>query len=509
LVAGDPHRTLEVPNVYYQNHIACPEFDAIGISMPGVPGMFHFGHNADVAWCVTHAMADNQDLFVERFDADGRYEFRGEWLPTEQRIESVEVRDGAPIDTDITLTHHGPVIFGDPQSGEAITMRWTATDRPNTTLQALLPMLLASSVDELEEAMRPWVDPCNNLVSADRSGAISYLHRGRVPLRPRSNGWTPVPGWTGEHEWEGDVAFEDLPRMRNPDAGYIVTANNRISADEQPYLGMDYAAEYRARRVLDRLAAIDDATAEDMVAVHADRVSIPSTSFADAVARVTDWDGSMEPDSTGAAVYAVLREQLAKRLCRHEPLAKVVTNPFVEDPLPTPAHTRVRVALPRLIERDDRTLLAGRTWPDVIDDALASAIDWLEATLGDDRSAWRWDRIHTTRLVHPVARVSAEHTRTLNPPSIGCGGEAETVQCASWESTLGIYHGSVARYVFDVGDWDRSGWVIPLGTSGDPESPHYTDQAETWARVDVYPMTYSWDRVEAEAASRQTLEPSR
>src|SRR5262245_13193226 len=39
LVAGDPHRALDTPNCYYQNHLACPEFDAIGLSFPGVPGL--------------------------------------------------------------------------------------------------------------------------------------------------------------------------------------------------------------------------------------------------------------------------------------------------------------------------------------------------------------------------------------------------------------------------------------------------------------------------------------
>jgi len=35
---GRLHRPLDTPNCYYQNHIACPEFDAIGLSFPGVPG---------------------------------------------------------------------------------------------------------------------------------------------------------------------------------------------------------------------------------------------------------------------------------------------------------------------------------------------------------------------------------------------------------------------------------------------------------------------------------------
>ena len=68
LLAGDPHRELEVPNVYTQSHIACPEFDAIGVGFAGVPGFGHFGHTARVAWSITHGMLDDQDLFIERAD---------------------------------------------------------------------------------------------------------------------------------------------------------------------------------------------------------------------------------------------------------------------------------------------------------------------------------------------------------------------------------------------------------------------------------------------------------
>ena len=99
LLAGDPHRPLDVPNVYYQNHISCPEFDAIGLSFPGAPGFPHFGHNAHVAWCVTHAQADYQDLYVERFEpgSGARYEYRGEWLDAEVEEETIEVRGADPV----------------------------------------------------------------------------------------------------------------------------------------------------------------------------------------------------------------------------------------------------------------------------------------------------------------------------------------------------------------------------------------------------------------------------
>src|SRR5690606_3421025 len=105
--------------------------------------------------------------------------------------------------------HHGPIVLGDPADGSAIAMRYSATCEPNPGFQCLLPAMLAKNVEELDEAMRDWVDPCNNLIMGDTSGSIAYLNRGRVPLRDESNYWLPVPGWTGEHEWDGYIPFED------------------------------------------------------------------------------------------------------------------------------------------------------------------------------------------------------------------------------------------------------------------------------------------------------------
>ena len=63
VLAGDPHRVFEIPNMYAQHHLACEAFDVIGLTVPGVPGFPHFGHNGRVAWCVTHAFMDIHDLF--------------------------------------------------------------------------------------------------------------------------------------------------------------------------------------------------------------------------------------------------------------------------------------------------------------------------------------------------------------------------------------------------------------------------------------------------------------
>ena len=90
------------------------------------------------------------------------------------------------------------------------------------------------------------------------------------------------------------------------------------------------------------------------------------------------------------------------------------------------------------------------------------------------------------------------------------GGDGDTVQAADFLPAAGFELAvtSVARYVFDLGDWERSAWIVPLGASGHPGSTHYADQAADWAAVRLRPMRYGWTRVAAEAESHQRLEPA-
>ncbi len=528
LVAGDPHRPLDVPNVYYPNHLACREFDAIGLSFPGVPGFTHFGHNAHVAWCVTHTAADYQDLYVERFDpADpGRYRTPGGWRPAERHRETIRVRGAAPVEIEVTVTGHGPVVLGEPRSGTAFAFRYTATAEPNRTFDAILPMLRARSADELEAAMRPWVDPVNNLVFADVHGVIGYRTRGRVPRRAMANAWLPVPGWDGAHEWAAPIPFAAMPALRDPATGWIATANSRVVGPEYPdYLGLDYAPDFRTRRLAERLGALRAATVADMQAIHADRVSLPAREFLPLLAalpagaaakaaleQLRGWDGTMDRDSVAAAVYAVFRERLLREVMTPL-LGPLASEAFAGAPRGAVAHmSRVRSRLPEWIRSDDRTVLPpGTDWPAALARALAGAVVELEERLGPDPAGWRWGRLHGTEPRHPLSLLRPELGRWLDPPGVAVGGDGDTVQNAGFIAAAGygVTATSVARYVFDLGDWDRSGWVIPLGVSGHPGSPHYADQVAPWSEGRLCPMRYGWAGIRRDAESHQRLDPAR
>ena len=142
--------------------------------------------------------------------------------------------------------------------------------------------------------------------------------------------------------------------------------------------------------------------------------------------------------------------------------------------------------------------------------ALAEAVETLRHTLGDELAEWNWDRLHQARPRHTLSDAFPELAGLLDPPSIPMSGDGDTPLAGAYSpADLATVGGlSVARYAYDLADWDNSLWAIPLGASGNPGSPHYHDQSETWRQVQMIPMEYGWEGIAARSQARQTLEPA-
>lgn len=528
ILAGDSHRALDTPNVYYQNHLACPEFDVTGLSFPGVPAFPHFGHNQWVAWSVTHASADYQDLYIERFNPDkpGLYLSQDKWLPADKIHEKIAVKGGENVDLDVWVTQHGPIISGGPEQGAGLAFKYTATDQASAWPDILWQMLRAKNADQLAESQREWVDPCNNFLLADIHGNMGYLCRGRIPVRSRANAWLPVPGWTGEHEWKGQIPFDELPRSINPGEGYVATANNRPVDDDYPYyIGIDFVPEFRVKRVTEGLLSLERPNAVDMAEVHAQRGSIPAETYIDLMGRVEPqdqmsveakerllaWSGSMDADLVEPTIYSACRDQVLKEILQHNldtELAEASWRPtnrgtgyFVN---------RLKAQLLVMIQNDDRSLLPpGEDWTSMMARGLGNSVGALRQLLGGEVDQWRWERIHQARPKHPLSASLPELSELLDPPVIPASGDGDTPLAGAYSPAepATITSLSVARYSYDLDQWDNSLWVVPLGSSGHPGSKHYHDQSDLWRRVRMAPMLYSWERITAESETRQRLEP--
>ena len=236
LLAGDSHRALDTPNVYYQSHVACPEWDVIGLAIPGVPGFPHFGHNDMVAWCITHLSGDYQDLYIEEFNGSSAGMYRmpdinqegssrwtdfhaSHWRPTDTREETIRVRGGDDHHITTWATRHGPIIAGGPPGKYGLALKYTATDGPKSWPDIIPTMLRARDSHELADSMRGWVDPANNFLFADVDGNIGYLSRGEIPIRSGQNARLPVPGWTGRARVAGQHPLRGNAPLHQPARG--------------------------------------------------------------------------------------------------------------------------------------------------------------------------------------------------------------------------------------------------------------------------------------------------
>ncbi len=516
ILAGDPHRVFEIPGMYAQAHLACDAFDTIGLTVPGVPGFPHFAHNGQVAYCVTHAFMDIHDLFLEQFDAAGAAaRFGSAWEPVRARTDTVAVRGEASRTFEVIETRHGPVIAGDPRSGMALALRSVQFAETDLSFDCLPRMAGAGSVAALFEATRGWGLIDHNLVAGDVAGSIGHLVRARVPRRPRANGWLPVPGWTGAHEWQGWI--EDMPRVVDPPDGIIVTANNRVVADDHPdYLCTDCHPPYRAQRILARLHELLPFRVEDAAALHADTLSANAALFQARLAAMPapvdpdqaalrtlllDWHGRMDAGSAAAAGYVALRRALTALLARRSGLDRATGHPWAAVPPGLSPQGQLWWALPALLRADDAALLDGWDW----DQAMAAAL--AEAAAKPIRGPW--GEAHRPRFAHPLSASFPQAAALLDPLSLPVGGDSDTVLATGLVPAAGpaATYGALSRYVFDVGDWENSRWVVFHGASGHPGSAHYADQNPPWSACRMVPMRYGWAGIAAAAESTQRLLP--
>ena len=533
LVAGDSHRALDTPSVYYQNHVSCPSFRCSGFSVPGVPGMPHFSHTDYAAWGMTHGMADYQDLYIERFRTEVRqlqYARGEDWLAADVRDEHIEVRGDVDETIPVVETRHGPIVAGDPSKGYGLAFRHTGTESGTPWINTVYDLLHAKNADEVEEAVADWTEPVNNFVYADVHGEYGYRYRGRIPIRHNDNAWTPVAGWEDDYEWQGEIPFDELPAIRNPESGFVVTCNNApTTADYPHYISTSFAPDWRARRVTTRIEEIAPGSAgvSEMASIHADRLSLPSLLFTQRLSVVTPvtiaekvacellmaWNGEMDRDLAAPTIYS------AWRLAVFAELIQVAFGELADETRGTALGVGKGAAAHaggvfsrglKALENDDISVLrSGDDWSTVMSRTFTVAIGSLVDGMGQDPTTWLWGEVHRTKPRPPLSKAFPDDATKLDPPSMRVHGDADTPLAGAY-SQVDRYTSvlmSVNRYIHDPADWRRSRWIVPLGASGHPGSRHYADQATLWADVETIPQLWEWEDIVADAEAQQLLTP--
>ena len=529
LLANDPHLRLEIPSVWYLAHVATPEFEIVGATLPGLPFPL-LGRTRNLAWGFTNTGPDVQDLFIERVDPEdpARYLAPEGSLPFAVRTEIIEVSGGDPIELTVRETRHGPVVSDvlDEseeflETGHVLAFSWTALDDDDLSAQALVRATGAKDWEGFVEALRDLAVPQQTIIFADSDGNIGYVAPGRVPIRASGRGHMPAPGWTGAHDWVDRVPFEALPGDYNPASGRIVSANNRmVSVDYPYYLTDDWTPPYRARRIE---ALLDDRPKHDVAsfaAIQQDLVSLaaarlvpvllehatPSDDEArSALAMLGAWDHGMQPARPEPLIYMAWLRELMHALFADE-LGDVFEDYW---------KIRTEVVRRALTERtgwcDDVSTEEAESCPQVVSAALDTALEYLAVTYGHDRDDWHWGEAHAVsmknRILGEIPAVGSWFE--VNMPT---GGEKETVKAGGFdvadpERPFAQNHGAGYRAVYDLAEPERSVFIISTGQSGNPLSSHYEDYAEPWRAGEYLPMLTDRAAVEEDALGTLVLTP--
>jgi penicillin amidase len=553
LLANDPHLGIMMPSIWYEIGLHCLPvtedcpLDVVGFGLSASPGVI-IGHNANIAWGVTNAGADVQDLYRIRVNPENplQYEWNGEWRDMVVHEATLHFGDNEPaVNFQIRETHLGPIINDnrrDPETGEILgfnnedplALRWTGYET-GSLFQAVLRLNLASDWEEFREALALWDIPSQNFVYADIQGNIGYQMPGRMPIRAADHdGLTPVDGWTDAYEWRGFVPFDNLPRIYNPARQFIVTANQAVvpleyydqlaealGEDANYQFSYDWSYGFRGQRINDLLRQLAPNSVEDYRQIQGDNLNMAAQMIMPYLSALTfddpdlstarDWLASWDFQNHMNSGQAALFEQFAMRL-----LANTFGDQLPED---VGASYHQMQALIELMPQpdhawwDDVSTSDQELRDDILTRSFREGYEAAVASMGANREEWAWGKLHTATFVSNPLGASGINLieNMVNRGPVETSGGGEIVNATSWAADRGSFEvGSLPsmRMIVDLSDFDNSRTIHTTGQSGHPFSPHYGDMIDPWRNIENKPMLFSREAVELGTANRLILNPA-
>ncbi len=553
LLANDPHLGVGIPGIWYQTGLHCRTvsagcpFDVTGFSFAGMPGIV-IGHNQSIAWGFTNLGPDVSDFYLEQLRADSYR--RGEhYLALKARTETIKVAGGQDVTIKVRETVHGPllsdVISSVAQAGQtalvegkaqttsyAVSLAWTGL-LPGHTADAIFKFNTAQDFAQFRLAARDFAVPAQNLLYADTQGHIGYQAPGQVPIRASSTagappGYWPAPGWDPAYDWRGFVPFEQMPTAYDPPEGYLVAANQAVTASSTPFLTTEWDYGYRSERIRNLITATPKVTPARMSQIQGDTrndfapelvkallaVKLngdPFTKEAQNLLRTWDYTqpSGRSPSAAAAAYYNAVWSNVLD-LTFNDELGKMKAN----------GGSQWMQALTGLLAKpsdvwwdNKRTagVIEGRD--EILRQSLVEARKDLTENLGKNPSTWQWGRLHQLRLEHKVLggdSVPGPVRAVFNRGPWQLPGGSSIVNANGWDAGKGyqVDWAPSMRMVVNLGDLDASRWVNQSGNSGHPFDDHYVDQADAWAANETFPWPFSEKAVRDGGGDQLTLNPA-
>lgn len=531
VLVNDPHLDSRLlPGIWHPVGLFTPEIQAVGAALPAVPGLL-VGRNAQVAFGVTNAYGDSQDLFVERL-APGRsdhYVDGDRVRPFGVIEEVIRVKDPAAPGgfreerMTVRTTVRGPVVSG-PALGydgeQLLSLRMASAEVPGGSI-GIDRLLTARNVAEVDRAVQAIDVMYFNFVFADADGGIGHRATGRVPVRASAQGAFPKPVGAAD-DWTGTIPPERMPGTLSPARDWLATANNDTRPEGYGYDYSSYfAPSYRYRRIAEVLDQGRALTTGDQLALLLDTGNVQARRLrpllvaalqadpaqADLARILADWDGRDDAAQAAPLIYHRLYERLAYETYVDE-MGDALARSYLGQWYLWQERFDALLGTPDAPWFDDTRTPARETLPDLVRRAAATVRGELQAQQGADPSSWRWGDAHRVRFSSPLRR-SGIGRDLLGLPEHGMGGSGDTVMraLAPFLGDGQVQFLASMRLVADLGDADRVQAVVAGGVVDRQFHPNQKDQLRAWADGRLLDWWFSPRQIEAHARHRQELLP--
>ncbi len=524
LLANDPHLPLYAPGFWMLARLELQDGGVIGGTIPGLPAVL-IGRSNRLAWGLTTAYLDDQDLYIERLDpADpDRYQTPDGFQRFEARDTIIQVKDAPPVTRRLRWSRHGPVIPAPHYDAAAVTpeghvatLRWTALTAEDRTVAAMLAMMRAGSIAEALSAGEDVLAPAQNIMLADRNG-IAMKALGAAPIRSQSSvslGRIPSAGWAAENDWTGFFDYATNPESTAPAGGVLANTNNRLTDLPYPrHWSFDWGDSHRIQRAERLLNGREFHTLDSFVEIQTDSISPAARALLPLIARNLWFQGEAAAEGTVERQRQIALEALAAwtgEMSEHsfEPLIytawiRELQRRLIVDDL-GPLAAKRRTPIPIFLERVFRNVGGAAAWCDIrqsetVEDceslariSLDAALLSLSETHGPRIESWRWGAAHQALHRHQALGRVPGLGWLVNIRQETPGGDHTLLRGAMrgfGAQPFTNVHASGLRMVVDFADPESSVIIAATGQSGHVFSRHYDDLSLIWRRLEYIPMT--------------------
>ena len=538
IVVNDPHLSVRsMPGMLHPIGLQSPNIQAVGYAFPGVPGLIG-GRTNYVAFGVTNAYGDVQDLYVETVNPanDNEYKSDDDWLTFARDDHTFNVRDSSTetgyraVTIQYRKTIHGIVasdlgLFDDKLPGAVISLRW-ALDEGNRGGIGVISMMLAKDVFEFDQALAEFDTVMFNFVFGDTKGNIGHRSTGRIPVRSDKNGAYMRDGATVGNHWQGWIPKDEMPGQFNPARGWVGTANHDTRVDDYPYYySSGFAPSFRYQRIAELIESTPRTSPDDHRDFMLDIRNLQAEAFMPNVLTalredpafeawvpiLESWDFEERTDLVAPSLYHAIYHYLAYVIVEDD-LGEEVANNYSNN------WYFWQERIQHLVGQeygqywidDQRTKDKVEDLHDIIRRAATLGDAKLRAISGDDPTTQKWGEIHKVSFVSPL-RQSGLGSRLLGGGTFAKEGSGETLNRAGYSRTANIEDGfdtafaATARLVMDLADPEKIKAVVAGGVTARQFNDHYNDQIPVWVDGELLTWWLSKDKILEQVKTNVTL----